>query len=389
MTVNPRVSISNKLLYRVYGNSLAVIMNVKENRVTLLQNEPLKLWERIVRGDKIEQSDIPKFKQLAELGLIKIEGAINSQHGAAIQDPSVQEVDLGAVNYWAFKNLIPLSGHFELTSRCNLRCQHCYCTYTDKDSLDTNKIIQIVDDLYESGTFGLVLTGGEIFAREDIVDILRYLNEKKFVLRLNTNAVLIDEKIVKEMEGLSNIYRIHVSLYSSKPEVHDRITRMKGSFQKTLNAIRLLKEAGFALRINCSLMQSNADSYKEIKTEIGDKLNIPVHYDPIIFPKDNGKIDNMYQMFDDDQIQDFEKFRKKEPSEKKPKLCKAAFAFFSICEDGALYPCLKMKRYYEKPLANIQETSFREIWYNSEEIKKVREALNDKLRNCNVCNLSI
>ncbi len=387
--MNLKVNIHQKLLYRVYGNSLAVIMNAKENSVTLLQNEPLELWKQILSRNNIDKSYYPKLKQLADLGLVEIEGAIKNQHSSGVNDRSVQEVDLGAVNYWAFKNLIPLSGHFELTSRCNLRCRHCYCIYTDKDSLDTNKIITILDDLHESGTFGLVLTGGEIFGREDILDILKYLNEKKFVLRLNTNGVLIDEKIVKEMEGLSNIYRIHVSLYSSKPEVHDMITRMEGSFQKTLNAIRLLKEAGFGIRINCSLMQSNADSYKEIKTEIGDKLNIPVHYDPFIFPKDNGKIENMYEMFDDDQIKDYETFNKKEPSGKKPKLCKAAFSFFSICEDGSIYPCLKMKKYYDKPLANLQESSFKEIWYNSAEIKKVRNVLNDKLRDCNVCDLSI
>jgi len=71
MMMNLRVSIPKKFLYRVYGNSLAVIMNVKENRVTLLQNGPLKLWEQIVRGDKIEQSNYPELEQLAHLGIVE------------------------------------------------------------------------------------------------------------------------------------------------------------------------------------------------------------------------------------------------------------------------------------------------------------------------------
>ncbi|MEW6600123.1 MAG: radical SAM protein [Nitrospirota bacterium] len=384
-----RVSRPDELLYRIYGNALAVVMNVKENRVALLQNRNLVLWKEIAYEKQVSQKDYPGLKRLAELGLIKIEGEINGCHRSRENDQPVQEVDLGTVNYWAFKNHLPISGHFELTGRCNLRCRHCYCTYTDRDTLDTGSVIKIVDGLYESGTFGLVLTGGEIFMRSDIIDVLKYLNEKKFVLRLNTNGVLIDDKTVKAMDGLSNIYRIHVSLYSSKPEVHDRITGMEGSFQKTLKAICLLKEAGFALRINCSLMQSNSDSYKGIKTEIGDKLDIPVHYDPFIFPRDDGKIRNMYEMFNDDQIREFEMFHTKEPSDKKPKLCKAAFSFFSISEDGGLYPCLKMKKYYEKPLADLRKSSFKEIWYESEQIKKIRNILNDKLRNCNVCNLSI
>lgn len=348
------------------------------------------LWKQVLKGNKIRQNESLLFKQFEEIEVFdKLENSANLPCSETDNNKSIQEVDLGVINYWAFKNLIPMTGHFELTGRCNLRCKHCYCTFKNKDTLNTNEIFKIIDDLYVSGTFGLVLTGGEIFIREDIVDILDYLNEKKFILRLNTNGTFVDEEIVKKMEKFSNIYRIHISLYGSKPEVHDKITQINGSFQKTIKAINLLKEAGFDIRINCSLMQSNANSYKEIKFEIGDKLNIPLHYDPFIFPKDNGKIENMYEMFDDDQFIEYEKFARKQPTVNKPKLCKAAFSFFSICEDGSVYPCLKMKRYYTKPLGNLTETSFNEIWNNSEEINNVRTILNNKLRDCKICDVSV
>ena len=350
------------LLYRIYGDSLAVVMDAKSDRVSLLQREALE-----------------QFKETKELNCSSVSSQSNSN----------DKIDISLLNYWAFKNKIPLSGHFELTSKCNLRCKHCYCIFKDKDTLNRENILRVIDDLADSGVFGLVLTGGEIFTRDDILDILKKFHSRGFLLRLNTNGTLIDESVVKELENFSNIYRFHISLYSAKEEIHDKITGSKGSFKKTLKSIHLLKEAGFNIRINCSLMKSNATSYKEIKSDIADKLDIPVHYDPIIFPKDNSEVDNLKEIFDDDMFEEFNNFIGYEKKDKKAKLCKAGFSFFAISEKGDIYPCLKMKKFYKSSLGNLQESSFQEIWNKKEPIKRVRESLNNKLRNCNICNLTI
>lgn len=383
--------IPKDLVYRVYNDTLAIIMDVPKNRVVLLQNEPLKLWLNILNNGQKNFTS----QELNLLDELKLNGLVQSkmQH-TQNTTPScdIQDVDISVVNYWAFKNHIPISGHFELTSRCNLRCSHCYTMFSKKDTLTTKEVFKIIDEMQMSGTLGLVLTGGEIFAREDIVDILRYFYEKKFVLRLNTNGVYIDEKMVEQIKGFTNIYRIHISLYSADEKIHDEITNQKGSFAKTLNAIKLLKEAGFTLRINCSLMQANKDTYKEIKTNIGDKLGVAVHYDPFIYPKDDGSQNNMYTTFNDEQMQDYDIFtdRKQDDGVKsKPKLCKAGYSFFSITENGGLYPCLKMKRCYTNPLGNLVHTSFYDIWNKSDSIKMIRASLDNKLRDCSVCDLKI
>jgi MoaA/NifB/PqqE/SkfB family radical SAM enzyme len=378
--------IPKELVYRIYGDSLAIIMNVKTKRVVLLQKEPLHFWKMIT--NKVDYSE-PIFDRLVGLGILDKPSAPTLTTGQ-----HAQEVDFGAVNLWAFKNHIPISGHFELTGRCNLRCRHCYCVFNKKkDSLTTEKIFEILDNLKESGTFGLVLTGGELFCRKDILDILKYLSEKKFVVRINSNGTLINKTVVKEMEGFSNIYRIHISLYSSEPDVHDWITNVPGSYHKTLKALHLLKEAGIDLRINCSIMKSNFNTYKQIKYEIGDRMGIPVHYDSVIFPKDDGGTENLEEHLDDEQLNAFLRFKSDhEPQNKspyKPKLCKAGFSFFSICEDGRLFPCLKMKRLYRNPLGNLSSDSFDDIWQGSKSIQKIRDSLNKKLRECDVCDLTI
>ncbi len=388
--------IPNDLVYRIYGDALAVIMSVPQKRVILLQGEILQCWKRIAaapQGDDRERGG-PLFARLASLGLVEgLPGGRPPGSFAAAASPEQAEVDMGVVNLWAFKNQIPISGHFELTGRCNLRCRHCYCVFeTRKDSLSTGQIFRIVDDLKAAGTLGLVLTGGEIFFRNDMLDILTYLSEQRFVVRINSNGTLIDEAVVQAMAGLTNIYRIHISLYGHQPEIHDRITNAPGSFHKTVRALHLLKEAGFDLRINCSVMRSNYNTFHKVQTEIGDRLGIPVHFDPEIFPKDDGGTENLTERLDAEQMQSYwrAEARNETPSApRKQKLCKAGFSFFSICEDGSVYPCLKMKRFYRHPLGNLALSSFKDIWQGPGAIASIRASLDKKLRQCALCDLTI
>ena len=74
---------------------------------------------------------------------------------------------------------------------------------------------------------------------------------------------------------------------------------------------------------------------------------------------------------------------------KKPKLCKAAFSFFSIDEMGNVYTCLKMKKSMVHPLGKLPQERFSDIWQSSKQVKEIRATLTNKLRNCAVCEVEI
>ncbi len=386
--------IPNAAVYRIYGDSLAIIMNVKTKRTVLLKEQALHFWKDILNTNRVDSFEKNRSLYNRLVGLGVLDDLFDRSPSIPSENApfhNAQEIDIGILNLWAFKNRIPISGHFELTGRCNLRCRHCYGLFdTKKDSLSTEQVLGILDDLRDSGTFGLVLTGGELFFRQDILDILTYLNEQKFIVRINSNGTLITESVVKAMQELTNIYRIHISLYSAEPEIHDRITKAPGSYYKTLYALRLLQEAGFDLRINCSVMKSNIDTYQKVRDEIGDKMGIPVHFDTEIFPRDDGGTENLTERLDTDQIQRFIRGNAaKKAAPPKQKLCKAGFSFFSICEDGSLLPCLKMKRYYRFPLGRLTLNSFSEIWQGSEAVLQIRDSIENQLKECELCTLSI
>ena len=89
---------------------------------------------------------------------------------------------------------------FELTPKCNLNCVHCYLhDHHCSEMLSYNKIIEIIDILYEKEVLFLTFTGGEIFTRKDFLDIYTYAKKKGFIIELYTNASLITEDIISAL----------------------------------------------------------------------------------------------------------------------------------------------------------------------------------------------
>src|SRR5437899_3341517 len=91
---------------------------------------------------------------------------------------------------------IPLSGQWELTCRCNLRCVMCYtdCFNTPdmlRQELSFREIIRIMDEIREAGCLELTFTGGEPLARRDFLDIYAHAKQEGFLVTVFTNGTLV------------------------------------------------------------------------------------------------------------------------------------------------------------------------------------------------------
>lgn len=98
---------------------------------------------------------------------------------------------------------IPFAVTIELNTTCNLRCEHCYIPKHTDCGMSTETVKRLLDDLRRLGTFELVFTGGEIFLRKDIEEILDYSRDLGFSVKLFTNVTLIDEDIAKKLKDKS------------------------------------------------------------------------------------------------------------------------------------------------------------------------------------------
>ncbi len=162
----------------------------------------------------------------------------------------------------------PLFGQWELTCRCNLRCVMCYtdCFNTPeqiRQELALSEILRIMGELQEAGVMGLVLTGGEPLARQDFAEI--YTDAVRHGIRVTvfTNGTLITPKVVELWTTLPP-EMIEISLHGLGASF-DRITGVKGSYDRCLDGVRCLRERNVPLTLKTVGMTINEDEILRIK----------------------------------------------------------------------------------------------------------------------------
>jgi len=180
----------------------------------------------------------------------------------------------------------PLSVHFDLTYRCNERCVHCYLDHDDHGELTTAECLKVLHDLARSGALFLTFSGGEIFLRPDLYEILAAARGLHFDISLKTNALLVTPERAARLREF-DVRRVQISVYSDIPAVHDAITKVPGSLLRTLAAIPILLEHGLQVKLACPLMQENLMAYRGVMA-LAEKLGIPYILDLTITPMMNG-----------------------------------------------------------------------------------------------------
>ena len=190
------------------------------------------------------------------------------------------------LNRKALRLGVPLSVHLDVTYRCNERCEHCYLEHDDRGEMTTVEIKSVLQHLARAGVFFLTISGGEPLVRQDCFEIIEYARALRFNVKLKTNAILIREKQAKRLRALG-VEQIQISVYSHRPEVHDGITKVRGSLVRTLAAIRLLRLHGLKVTIANVLMKNNFQDSDGVRALAHD---LDAHYslDPTITPMIDG-----------------------------------------------------------------------------------------------------
>ncbi len=181
---------------------------------------------------------------------------------------------------------VPASGTFELTSRCNFNCKMCYvhnqdaalCKKTEKSA---EWWINLGKKAAEKGTIFLLLTGGEPLVREDFSEIYTELSKMGFIISINTNGYLLNDKILELFKKYPPS-RVNISLYGASEETYECVTGVRG-FERVLSNIEALRAMGIDVRINGSFTKYNYKDYRAIY-DIGKKLGVHIKATPYMFP---------------------------------------------------------------------------------------------------------
>jgi len=288
---------------------------------------------------------------------------------------------------------VPLSVQVDLTYRCNEQCVHCYLDHDDHGEMTTAEIKHLLKEMAEAGVFILTLSGGEIFMRKDIFEILEYARALTFCIKLKTNAVLIREAQAARIRDLG-VESIQVSIYSHRPEVHDAITKVPGSLRRSVNAIRFLKSQGLKVVIANVLMTENLQDYHGARA-LAQELGADYTLDPTITPMMDGDREvlnlgagesALRRLFRDETfVGDVDEFCALPPASNEDSLdtlpCSAGHTACYVSPYGEFYPCVQ----FPLSCGNVRQQRFIDIWRNSEQLKEVRSIRLRDLSSCSQC----
>ena len=287
---------------------------------------------------------------------------------------------------------IPLSVQLDLTYRCNEQCIHCYLDHEDHGEMTAAEIKSLLDQMAEAGVFFLTFSGGEILLRKDFFEILEYARALRFCVKLKTNAVLIGERQARRIRELG-VDSIQISVYSHRPEVHDVITKVPGSLNRSVQAVRFLKAQGLRVIIANVLMVQNLQDYPGVKA-LADELGVPCILDPTITPKMDGdrsilnlNVDQtaLHRVFRDRDMVNVDQFCAPPKAVDEDDLdmlpCSAGHTACYVSPYGDVYPCVQ----FPLPSGNVRRTSFSDIWRHSDQLNEVRSITTRDLPNCSQC----
>jgi len=288
---------------------------------------------------------------------------------------------------------VPLSVQLDLTYRCNERCIHCYLDHDDHGEMTTVEVKSLLHELADAGVFILTLSGGEILLRRDFFEILEHARKLTFCVRLKTNATLIEEREAQRIKSLG-VESIQVSIYSYRPELHDAITKVPGSFNRSLNAIRFLKSRGLKIVIANVLMVQNRLDYPGVRA-LAAELGVDCTLDPTITPKMNGdrsilslSVDQatLKAVFSKEAVagsdNDFCVSSSKADDDVLNSLpCSAGHTACYVSPYGDVYPCVQ----FPLPIGNVRHQRFLDIWHHSDQLKEVRSIRLRDVSGCSQC----
>ena len=187
----------------------------------------------------------------------------------------------------------PVSGMFELTSRCNFRCKMCYiCMQGDNlgiqgKELTTEQWIRMGEEARDAGLFFLTLTGGEIFLRSDFFEIYEALMNMGLFITLYTNGSLIKPKDAERL-AKNPPRKVSITIYGANLETYGLVTGHPEGYLATMNGIKALQEAGINLELKMTVIKQNVhefDTLVDYALSMGKQMGI-VNY---VFPRREGE----------------------------------------------------------------------------------------------------
>jgi radical SAM protein with 4Fe4S-binding SPASM domain len=300
----------------------------------------------------------------------------------------VCDLDLALSMPFSSKLSAPYRMDLAITYRCNNNCAHCYNarerTFLE---LPTESWLRIIDRLWELRIPHVVFTGGEPTLRDDLVDLVRYAQEKGMVTGINTNARrLADNNLVQRLVT-AGLDHVQITVESNDPHIHDDMVQARGAWQETRAGLRNVINSKLYMMTNTTLLSNNAEKLEEILKFLADEKVPTVGLNALIYSGHGATVNtglkeselpallDLARKFTDQSGQRLIWYTPTQYCHFNPlmlslgvKGCTAAYYNMCLEPNGDVLPC---QSYYQS-VGNILTDSWDSIWHHP---------LSDTLRN--------
>jgi radical SAM protein with 4Fe4S-binding SPASM domain len=288
-----------------------------------------------------------------------------------------------------------VSVQIELTSRCPLACAHCYNDPTEPDLLDLERLKSIFAEAASLGALFVTFTGGEIYSRPDLHEIIAEARRQQYVVRLQTSGWYLDEPRA-DFVAAQAVAEVQLSVYSADPSVHDAVTGRPGSHARAVAAARALRQRRVRVALAATVTSLNASTYRSVE-QLAKELDCGHTMDATIMPCESGArgpcglrpatavLRDFYGDYARSQFQ--AGFPRPAGADALRGLdeapCNVGSTFVVIASDGTAYPCMPLR----VPLGNVTREPLAVIWRESSERRRLRELTWGDLPACSQCSL--
>lgn len=274
------------------------------------------------------------------------------------------------------KLISPLVVFWEITSRCNLLCRHCY-THSGRSGVELSreKLFEILRILCSKNIFSLGIGGGEPLLVKELESIIKNATESDVDISLSTNGTLLTPSRAKRLKE-AGVVLVQVSI-DGLESTHDSI-RGKGNFKKAVKALRILKDHNIVTRL---AFTANKQNYSEIEPVFELALGLEIDWFIVFRYMDSGR-EGKSLVLSKEQLKQIattliklhQNFPLKVFFEKllflpfllderyvSKKLCNAGKSIMNICANGDVTPCPHIRNII---VGNILQDDFNELWHS-------------------------
>lgn len=287
--------------------------------------------------------------------------------------------------YWDHNLLSDL--HVDLTNACTERCVHCYVPQWNSIYLFYPLVEKVLREFREQQGLTVQLSGGECMMHPDFAKICRLCRKLDLNFIVLSNLTRCDEEIIEVLKETDPQF-VNVSLYSMVPEEHDAITRVRGSWKKTMAAIDACQTAGIHIRLATPLLKANQHAYPALRKFAAER-HVHIIPDCDILPKCNGDCSNLNYACSPDEVETtlredpsfwdwgYGKLLKRNPDDRVCDIGK----LLCVNSKGDYYPCSGMHGYV---LGNARDNALTEVW-KGEKMEYLRGLKNKDFPKCENC----